>query len=49
MSKTSLKELHACSLLAGFGFTVNAPVPLRHLSSETLGLMGIICVVVLAK
>jgi hypothetical protein len=44
-----LTELHACSLLSRFGVAVNAPVPLRCLSSQALHVMGIIKAVVLAK
>ncbi len=47
--KNPLTELHACSLLSRFGFALNAPVPLRCLSSQALHVMGIINAVVLAK
>jgi hypothetical protein len=47
--KISSTELHACFLLSRFNFAVNAPLPLRYLSSQMLHLKGIIYVVVLAK
>ena len=42
----SSTELHPCSLLSRFSFAVNAPLSLRHLSSQALHLMGIMKAVV---
>jgi hypothetical protein len=49
MQELSSKRLHAYSLLPRFNFAVNAPLPLRSLSSQALHLKGVINTVVLAK
>jgi len=49
VAKVSLTELPACSLLSRFSFAVNAPLPLRSLSSQFLHLVEVISSVVLAK
>ena len=49
MANTRIDEVACASPLSRFSFAVNSPLPLRHLSSQPIHLMGIIKAVVLAK